>query len=170
MGVKDENEVLNSGERKVGKSPLLAAPYGLGTKTVLFRSLSPDAIKPKKGSLQAAGFDLFSSADITVYPNTTECVPLGFATDMPNDIHGRIESRSGMAVKGIVVLTGVIDADYRGEWKVILRNVTKHPFDIAKGDRVAQVVFRQTVPVALEDVCELSESSRGAGGFGSTGN
>lgn len=138
-------------------------------KRVQFLALSPDAIMPKRGSPYSAGYDLYAADEVSLHSDETVLVPLGFATEMPVDIHGRIESRSGMAVKGLVVLTGVIDADYRGEWKVILRNVNRDVVRIAKGERVAQVVFRPTVPVAFETASELAESSRGAGGFGSTG-
>ncbi len=130
----------------------------------------PEAQIPKKGTLDSAGYDLLAISPCRIQALQTECIPLGFSTSMPHNIHGRIESRSGMAVKGLVVLTGVIDADYRGEWKVILRNVTNAPQDIAKGQRIAQVVFRPTLAVSFEVSDALESSERGSGGFGSTGS
>lgn len=139
---------------------------------VKFNPLSPDAILPQRGSLFAAGFDLYSACDKWIENGCITTIDTGFSTEMPSEIHGRIESRSGMAIKGLAVITGVIDSDYRGEWKIIMGNLSGERQHIAKGDRVAQVVFRPTVAVAFELVSkpsELSESARGASGFGSTG-
>jgi dUTP pyrophosphatase len=131
--------------------------------------LREGVIIPKKGSLQAAGYDLVAVEDVTIHVGEITKIPLGFATALHPDIHCRIESRSGMALKGAVVVTGVIDADYRGEWNVIMINLGKSVLNIAKGDRVAQAVFRPTVRAHFEPTVELSETRRGVGGFGSTG-
>lgn len=136
---------------------------------VRFQPLREGVVPPKQGSLSAAGYDLCAAEDVTIHVDETVAIPLGFATALHNDIHCRIESRSGMAMKGLVVLTGVIDADYRGEWKVIMRNFSGSIQHVAKGDRVAQAVMRPTVRAYFDTVSELSETSRGAGGFGSTG-
>lgn len=125
--------------------------------------------EPRQGSPHAAGYDLFAAEALDLLPGEIVKIPLGFATEMHPDIHCRIESRSGLALRGLVVLTGVIDADYRGEWNVIMMNVGKEPHRVAKGDRVAQGVFRPTVRVAFQEVSELSDTSRGVSGFGSTG-
>ena len=143
--------------------------YEFEVDPIQFKALSPTAIVPQKGTIDSAGFDLYASEQIEIPPNTTVTIPLGFSTAMPRDIHARIESRSGMAIKGYVVLTGVIDADYRGEWKVILRNLNSEPYTVKVGERIAQAVFRYTAMIVFEQVSELSETSRGAGGFGSTG-
>lgn len=124
---------------------------------------------PGLGSSTAAGFDLYAVQEDLILPGKTMAVPLGFSTELPDSIHGRIESRSGMALRGYVVLTGVIDSDYRGEWKVILMNTTEETFQINPGDRIAQVVFRPTLRPSFEAVDSLSDTQRGAGGFGSTG-
>lgn len=149
---------------------------------VAIQVLHPEARAPKKSTLESAGYDLFCVESFSLYPGETKAVPLGFSTQMPSGIHGRIESRSGLALRGLVVLTGVIDADYRGEWHVILRNLNMRPeipivggsgpgkpFEFAAGDKIAQVVFRPTVDVHFEVADALSRSERGAGGFGSTG-
>lgn len=124
---------------------------------------------PKQGTEDSAGYDLFAAESMTIPPHETVCIPLGFSTEIHPDYHCRIESRSGMASRGHAVVTGVIDADYRGEWKVILHNLTDEPLAILSGDKVAQAVFRPTVRIAFQPVSKLSESTRGAGGFGSTG-
>lgn len=131
--------------------------------------LNENATVPALGSTSAAGFDLYASEWRTLLSGEIMAIPLGFSTELPDTIHGRIESRSGLALKGLVVLTGVIDSDYRGEWKVILKNTTDEMFIVNPGDRIAQVVFRHTVRPVFDLVESLTETSRGAGGFGSTG-
>lgn len=135
---------------------------------ICFKKLHEDAVIPTKGTTSSAGFDLRVIEEVTLDPNEIMAIPLGFATALHEDIHCRIESRSGMALRGLVVLTGVIDADYRGEWKVILMNLSGKTVTLAKGDRIAQAVFRPTLDIAFETVSELPESNR-TGGFGSTG-
>lgn len=136
---------------------------------IQFQALHENAKIPAKGSDLAAGYDLYAVEDQVIHPGEKTTIPLGFATALPPEIHARIESRSGNALKGYVVLTGVIDADYRGEWKVIVANLSNMPWQIAAGDRVAQVVLRPTLEALLEPVEALDSTSRGAGGFGSTG-
>jgi dUTP pyrophosphatase len=131
--------------------------------------LHPAAMVPQQGSPHSAGYDLFCVESFSIMPNTTQLVCLGFATEIPKEFHGRIESRSGLAVQGLVVLTGVIDSDYRGEWKVILRNFSNEIKTFHAGDKVAQVVMRPTYRASFMESAELEESDRGAGGFGSTG-
>jgi dUTP pyrophosphatase len=134
--------------------------------------LHPDAKVPKRGSLDAAGYDLYCIEEVRLIAGLTAKVRLGFSTEMPYQIHGRIEARSGLALKGVAVVTGVIDADYRGEWCVIMHYLPgsgENMFLFAPGDKVAQVVFRPTVAVHFEQSAELSDTARGAGGFGSSG-
>ena len=153
-------------DRPTARHPNLGVPY---IKEVHFLPLREGIVPPKKGTPDSAGYDLCAAEDISIDAHRTGLVKLGFSTAMPSNIHGRIESRSGMALKGYVVLTGVIDADYRGEWGVILHNLTDEQVHIAKGDRVAQCVFRPTVSVSFRPSDTLEASERGAGGFGSTG-
>ncbi len=137
---------------------------------VRIKLLSKSARIPVQGSPDAAGYDLFASGAVNIPPHRTELVPLGFATEMAPSIHARIESRSGLAANhGLVVLTGVIDSDYRGEWMVILHNLQSIPHTIAPGTKIAQAVFRPTLRIAFKSVSDLPPSTRGAGGFGSTG-
>jgi dUTP pyrophosphatase len=136
---------------------------------VKFQKLRDGVERPRRATHYSAGYDLVSPDDFTILPGEIKPIPLGFATEMPGHLHCRIESRSGLALKGIAVVTGVIDADYRGEWSVILGNFGREPHVIVAGDRVAQAVFRPTVSVSLEETAKLSGTARGEGGFGSTG-
>ncbi len=132
--------------------------------------LNPNAILPQQATPGSAGYDLYAVESYTIRPGDIVTIPLGFSTELDWKIHGRIESRSGMAIKGLVVLTGVIDCDYRGEWKVIMQNTTRDSVhQINAGDRIAQVVFRPTVYPVFETVEKLTDTARGTGGFGSTG-
>ncbi len=152
--------------RAVSKSAALGAPYG---HRIQFQKLADTAIMPTQGTPDSAGYDLYASESVRFAPGDRKTIPLGFATALPRDIHARIESRSGMALTGMVVLTGVIDADYRGEWKVIMQNFGRETVRIAAGARVAQAVLRPTLRAAWETTDALEDTSRGGGGFGSTG-
>lgn len=120
-----------------------------------------------------AGSDLRSSIDIEIKPGERILVPTGIAIQIPKGYAGFVQPRSGLALKhGMSVLNtpGLIDSKYRGEIKVILINLDKHkPFIINKGDRIAQLVIQNIAEVAFVEVTELDETSRGDGGFGSTG-
>lgn len=136
---------------------------------IKFMQLHSDATLPTRGSPLAAGYDLFASEDVTFLEDEVKAIPLGFATALPTDIHGRVESRSGRALDSWIVVTGVIDADYRGEWKVLMANYSGETRTIKAGDKIAQVVFRQTIIRDFKIVDALDDTARGAGGFGSTG-
>lgn len=133
-----------------------------------------DVPLPKRMSEQASGFDVFAAVteDVKLRPGERALIPTGFALAMPPELEAQIRPRSGLALKhGITCLNtpGTIDADYRGEVKVLLVNLGQEPFTIRRNERIAQMVF-QTVPaVRLEQVPELTETKRGAGGFGHTG-
>lgn len=123
----------------------------------------------------AAGFDLHAAVaePVTLAPGERGLIPCGFAMAMPPELEAQIRPRSGLAYKhGITCLNapGTIDADYRGEIKVLLINLGQEPFAIARGERIAQMVF-QTVPriELAETQDELPDTLRGTGGFGHTG-
>lgn len=128
---------------------------------------------PKYALPGDAGMDLYSSADLIINPGARELVPTGIALAIPVGVVGLIHPRSGLAIKhGISVVNspGTIDSGYRGEIKVILINHDpKTPFEVKKGDRIAQIVFQRYEEVILEEVEYLPDSARGDGGFGSTG-
>ncbi|MUG45611.1 dUTP diphosphatase [Paenibacillus woosongensis] len=129
---------------------------------------------PQKMSLQASGFDLYAAItdEVVLHPGQRTLIPTGFALAMPAGLEAQIRPRSGLAFKhGITCLNspGTIDADYRGEVQVLLINHGDEPFTFRRGERIAQMVFQIVPEVNLVQVEELSETVRGAGGFGHTG-
>ena len=141
---------------------------------ILIKKLSKTAIIPKYETQGASGVDISANIneDLTLATNKSILVPTGIAVSIPQGFEIQIRPRSGLAVKkGISVLNtpGTIDADYRGEIKVILINHGNEPFIIRNGDRIAQMVVCPIVQAKFEQVDELSDTERGSGGFGSTG-
>lgn len=129
---------------------------------------------PSYATLQSAGMDLRANLDSPIVLNPLErvLVPTGIHIALPNGYEAQIRSRSGMAAKhGITVLNtpGTIDADYRGEIKVILVNLSNEPFTIEDGERVCQMVVARYEQVSWKEVNALDETERGEGGFGHTG-
>lgn len=127
---------------------------------------------PRRATPGSAGFDIASAEEITIAPGTVQAIATGFALAIPEGFEGQVRPRSGLALKhGVTVLNapGTIDADYRGEVKVILINHGSLPFRIAIGDRIAQLVISEVTTAVFELVPELDTTFRGAGGFGSTG-
>lgn len=122
----------------------------------------------------SAGVDLCAwiDRDLVLLPMQREIVPTGIFLEIPQGMEAQIRPRSGLAAKnGVTVLNapGTIDADYRGEIKVILINLSDRDFIIKNGDRIAQMVFASYVQVEFDEVTELSITQRGTGGFGHTG-
>ncbi|AMN51150.1 deoxyuridine 5'-triphosphate nucleotidohydrolase [Labrenzia sp. CP4] len=129
---------------------------------------------PAYQSILAAGLDLLAAVDgaITLAPGARALVPTGLAMALPAGFEAQVRPRSGLAAKhGVTVLNtpGTIDADYRGEVKVILINLGDDPFEISRGDRIAQMVIAPVLQADIVEVEVLSETERGSGGFGSTG-
>jgi dUTP pyrophosphatase len=129
---------------------------------------------PAYETLHAAGMDLRAELDeqIVLKPMERKLVPTGLFIELPEGFEAQIRPRSGLAFKhgiGIVNSPGTIDADYRGEIKVLLINYGDQPFEINTGDRVAQMVVARHEKVSWEQVESLNETSRGAGGYGHTG-
>lgn len=124
----------------------------------------------------AAGMDLRAAvaaeAPLTLAPGKRALVPTGFVFEIPHGYEGQIRPRSGLAFKhGITCLNtpGTVDSDYRGEVKVLLVNLSEEPFVIERGMRIAQMVIAPVTQVAVREASQASETTRGAGGFGSTG-
>jgi dUTP pyrophosphatase len=144
---------------------------------VRFRVLDERAIIPSRGSEQAAGLDLAAClpsdhATLTLEPGQITVVPTGLAIAIPDGYEGQVRPRSGLATKrGITVpnAPGTIDADYRGELRVALINLSKEPQTIHHGDRIAQLVIAPVAMCEVVVVRDLDETVRGVGGFGSTG-
>jgi dUTP pyrophosphatase len=133
-----------------------------------------DIVVPQKMSELASGFDLYAAVTepLTLNPGERCLVPTGFAIAMPAELEAQIRPRSGLAFKyGITALNspGTIDADYRGEIKVLLINHGKEAFIIQRNERISQMVFQIVPQIQLEEVEELSDTVRGVGGFGHTG-
>jgi dUTP pyrophosphatase len=136
------------------------------------KKLNKDAVIPKYQTPEAAGFDLHSIEDVVILPNERKLIGTGLAFEIEFGYEIQIRPRSGLAYKhGITVLNspGTIDSDYRGEIKVLLINHSNEPFEIKKGDRIAQAVIAPIIQAEFEEVDELSSTLRGSGGFGSTG-
>lgn len=132
---------------------------------------------PKMQSAGAAGLDIQAAvgqdATLVLQPGARAIVPCGFAMALPQGFEAQVRPRSGLAAKfGVTVLNapGTIDADYRGEVKVILINHGDAEFEIRRGDRIAQLIIAPVVAAQFEVHLTLDETQRGAGGFGSTGH
>jgi dUTP pyrophosphatase len=141
---------------------------------VKVKRLSTQAQLPKYQSAEAAGMDLVAQVDeeLTLAPMQRALVPTGLALELPAGYEGQIRPRSGLALKaGLTCLNspGTIDSDYRGEVKVLLVNLSSEHAKIRRGDRIAQLVIAPVCRAQLVEVEALGDSSRGSGGFGSTG-
>jgi dUTP pyrophosphatase len=145
------------------------------TPPVLLRRLDPGAVLPQRMTALAAGLDVCAClpADpLTVEPGARVLVPTGFAIAIPPGFEGQVRPRSGLALRhGLTVLNapGTIDADYRGELRVLLVNLGTEPVVIAHADRIAQLVIAPVVQAEVIEVDALPDTDRGVGGFGSTG-
>jgi len=140
---------------------------------IKIKQLTDTAVMPKQMSKQAAGFDLTADLQslLVIEPSAIALVSTGLAMSIPEGYEAQVRPRSGLAIKnGIGVLNspGTIDADYRGEVKVILFNFGKEAFTVEHGMRIAQIVFQKVIDINVIPVDELDETARGAGGFGHT--
>ena len=141
---------------------------------ILIKRLSKDVALPKYETEGSSGLDLAANIDrqIKILPGKSEIISTGLAVAIPKNFEIQIRPRSGLAAKSqISVLNtpGTIDADYRGELKVILINLSDRVFVVEKGLRIAQMVLCPVVKATLKEVTELENTERGSGGFGSTG-
>lgn len=142
--------------------------------TIRVKKLRPNAILPTYGSNGAAGADLYACLDaaIDIAPGETVWVPTGLAMEIPQGCAGLIYARSSMGTKrGLAPANkvGVIDSDYRGEIQVVLLNHSGQNQSIAPGERIAQIIITPVVIPSYTEAEELSDTTRGTGGFGSTG-
>ena len=127
---------------------------------------------PDYATERAAGLDIVSAEELTLAPGARHAVATGFAIAIPNGYEVQVRPRSGLALKHGISLAntpGTIDADYRGEVKVIMINLGTEPFAIARGDRIAQLVPAPVLTAEFDEVADLDDTARGTGGFGSTG-
>lgn len=144
--------------------PVKALPHGVGLEL------------PSRATVGSAGFDLRAAlpegSTLVIEPGGRDIAPTGISMAIPAGYEGQVRPRSGLAMRfGVTVLNspGTIDSDYRGEVCVILINHGTEPFEIQRGDRVAQLVIAATTACEFAPVAELDQSERGSGGFGSTG-
>ncbi|CAL3964220.1 hypothetical protein PZA11_001635 [Diplocarpon coronariae] len=138
--------------------------------SLLVKKLSDKARLPTRGSAFAAGYDLYAAKETVVPARGKALVETDLSMAVPAGTYGRIAPRSGLASKHMIDTgAGVIDADYRGQVKVLLFNHGERDFEVKEGDRVAQLVLERIYTPEVLEVAELEESARGAGGFGSTG-
>ena len=127
---------------------------------------------PAYATKGAAGMDVVAAEELTLAPGQRHAVATGFALAIPDGFEVQVRPRSGLALKhGITCLNtpGTIDSDYRGEVKIILANLGTEPFEIRRGERIAQLVPAPVLRAEFREVESLDETQRGAGGFGSTG-
>jgi dUTP pyrophosphatase len=141
---------------------------------VRFRRLpsNPDLPLPTRATAHAAGYDVRAAADVELAPGQISLVPTGLVMELPPGIECQVRPRSGLALKhGITVPNspGTIDPDYRGELGVIVQNLGREPFHLARGERIAQLVFARFETPGVEEASDLGVTERGGGGFGSTG-
>jgi dUTP pyrophosphatase len=138
--------------------------------SVFIRKLTETSQVPKRATEGSAGYDIASDEDVVIDPGERSLVKTGFSVRVPDGTYGRVAPRSGLAVKhGIDVLAGVIDRDYTGEVGVVLINHGDVSFEVKRGDRIAQLVFEKIATPRVTMSLSLEETSRGSGGFGSTG-
>ncbi len=141
---------------------------------IAVKKLREGAVLPTFGSKEAAGADLYAclDSDVTIAPGQTAFIPTGLAMELPKGFAGLIYARSGLACKrGLAPANkvGVVDSDYRGEFMVALHNHGTEPQTVSAGERIAQLVVTPVLIPEYTEVESLCETSRGAGGFGSTG-
>lgn len=140
-------------------------------EAIRVKKLRPDAKLPFRATPSATGYDLYAclDADLEVGQQPTR-VPTGIAIEAPEGYDVQIRPRSGLSSQGVMAAFGTIDADYRGELLVTLYALPyREPHIVRTGDRIAQLVISRFADIELEEVSELAESERGAGGHGSTG-
>ena len=141
---------------------------------ILIKRLSKEVPLPKYETSGSSGMDLAANinANIDINPGKTAIIPTGLALSIPKGFEVQIRPRSGLAANqklSVLNTPGTIDADYRGEIKVILINLGRESFKVEKGLRIAQMVVCPVIQAQLKEVDDLNETERGKGGFGSTG-
>ena len=142
---------------------------GTPTSTKISLKLIDPVCLPQRKTTGAVGYDLVAREATTIYKGQTAMVPVGFALELPPGTEAQIRGRSSLNAKGVVALLGTIDSDYRGEVKVVLMNLgILTGFQVARGDRIAQMIIATVLPTELVEVPELTDTARGQGGFGST--
>ena len=140
------------------------------TEVLRVKRINEKAILPTKGSVYAAGYDLYSSEDKIVPAKGKDLIKTSIIIAVPPGNYGRIAPRSGLAWKNFIDTgAGVIDCDYRGEVMVLLFNHSDVNFEVKHGDRIAQLIIEKITETYIEEIDNIDSTERGSGGFGSTG-
>jgi dUTP pyrophosphatase len=159
--------IMTNNEREFCMSAAEFAPPRIKVK-----KLNAAAQLPRYAHVGAWGdlaADLYASEAMTLGIGSTLAVPTGLAMEFPSTHGALVEDRSGLAMKGLTTLAGVIDPGYRGEIRIVVTNLSGAAFTVNAGDRIAQLRIVHRIEAQFEEVAELAEAPRGEGGFGSTG-
>ena len=133
------------------------------------KRINPEAKLPSYGHPGDAGLDLYSAVDHVLAPGAVFAVPTGIKMAIPRGYVGLVWDKSGISLKGVHRLAGVVDAGYRGEVQVVMINLGREPFEIKAGLKIAQMLIQPVISMLTIETEELDDTSRGEGGFGSTG-
>jgi len=134
------------------------------------KKLHSDAIIPNYAHPGDAGMDIYSNEDIIIYPKERRAVKTGISIQLPEGYVALVWDKSGMAFNfGLTTLAGVMDSGYRGEYQITILNTTTSPYEVKKGQKIAQILIQPIEHAEVIETQELEDSSRGDGGFGSTG-
>jgi dUTP pyrophosphatase len=139
---------------------------------VIFKKINPDAILPSYAHPGDAGMDLHAICDKEIPPREVALIGTGLSIQLPENTEAQVRPKSGLALKNAITVLntpGTVDEGYRGEIGVILINHGKETYHVSKGQKIAQLVIKPTLHVEIVEQNELSDTQRGAGGFGSTG-
>lgn len=136
---------------------------------VKFKKRNPDAIPFQYTREDDACMDVFSLINKILLPKETAIIPTGISLEIPNNYEGIIRGRSGLSSKGIQVHIGTIESSYRGDVGVIITNNSDKPFEISKGNRIAQFTIKPVIKIQLIEFTSLSDTERGENGYGSSG-
>ena len=139
------------------------------TKILAVKRFSPDAIVPKRQTEGAIGHDLHSIEEAVIPPHSLKLIDTGIGVQLPYGTYARVAPRSGLSVKGIDTMAGVVDADWTNSIKVVLFNHMDTEYKVEKGERVAQLILEMAVMPVVWEVEDLRPTQRGGGGFGHTG-
>jgi len=136
---------------------------------IKIKKLNAEAKIPCYAHEGDAGMDLFSCEDIILKPNERKWISTGISIALPEGYVSLVWDKSGIAGKGLTTLGGVLDAGYRGEYKILILNISDQNYNIKKGEKIAQILIQKVEKAEIKEVEKLDKTSRGHGGFGSTG-
>lgn len=133
------------------------------------KKLTDSAKLPSYAHAGDAGMDIFSDEEVLILPNRRTLVKTGISIELPKGYVALVWDKSGVAKNGLTKIGGVIDSGYRGEYKIMLFNISSSTYKIIKGQKIAQILIQKVEEPQIEEVKEISKSTRGSSGFGSTG-